>query len=623
MLYRGPASLLAVQALSGALVPEIERQAAGLHGHKPGRAEAGMWERGLPAVLSILLEAGLSGVEVLVEFSLPLTRRSADIVLAGVHPVTGDPSYVVVEVKLWSEAVPDGGSGHLWRIAGRELPVLSPVEQVRGYCEYLRSFNGMLVDHPDRISGVAFLPNAENLEVQEFCAVEPGDQVPMYAGDSRMGFISFLQSRLAPAGGAEQADLLLSAKSEPAPRLMALAGAAVREREQFVLLDEQKVAFEEVLEAVRQAGRAGRKEGVLVVGGPGTGKSVIALSLLGQLYREGRTVMHATGSRAFTTTLRKLAGARNGAVKDLFRYFNSFAVAERDSLDVLICDEAHSLRATSANRYTPQAMRTGRSQIEELIDVARVPVFLLDEHQVVRPGEIGTVSSITRAAEELGVGLRVVELDQPFRVGGSDVYLQWVSRLLGTIAGGPVPWEPDGKVVLKVVDSPQELEDFLDMRRAEGDSARITAGYCWEWTKRHGAGESLPLDVRIGDWARPWSVAGDRSVAGAPPASLWAIDPAGYGQIGSVYTAQGFEFDWSGVILGPDLVWRSDRWVCDRSSSKDPVFKKSISDEDVDRLIRNSYKVLLTRGLVGTVVYSTDPETRAKLRNLVSGQMMP
>lgn len=66
-------------------------------------------------------------------------------------------------------------------------------------------------------------------------------------------------------------------------------------------------------------------------------------------------------------------------------------------------------------------------------------------------------------------------------------------------------------------------------------------------------------------------------------------------------------------------MWRGDRWVTDRTASKDPVFKKSTPDGDVDRLIRNTYKVLLTRGMVGTVMYSSDAETRDKLRQLVTG----
>ncbi|TDB93738.1 DUF2075 domain-containing protein, partial [Micromonospora fluostatini] len=86
-----------------------------------------------------------------------------------------------------------------------------------------------------------------------------------------------------------------------------------------------------------------------------------------------------------------------------------------------------------------------------------------------------------------------------------------------------------------------------------------------------------------------------------------------------VYTAQGFEYDWSGVIIGPDLVARDGRLVTRRAESKDPAFRsrKSLSDEEADRLIRNTYKVLLTRGMRGTVLYATDPETRKHLRELV------
>lgn len=178
-------------------------------------------------------------------------------------------------------------------------------------------------------------------------------------------------------------------------------------------------------------------------------------------------------------------------------------------------------------------------------------------------------------------------------------------------------WDPDDRMQLVVAESPEEMETFLEGRRDQGYGARMSAGYCWPWSKEPKPGDPLPADVVIGVWARPWNLRGDRAISGAPPSALWATDPAGFGQVGCVYTAQGFEYDWSGVIIGPDLVWRGDLWVTDRTASKDPVFKKSTPDADVDRLIRNTYKVLLTRGMVGTVVYSTDPETRAKLRELV------
>ncbi|MFG3229801.1 DNA/RNA helicase domain-containing protein [Kitasatospora sp. NPDC048194] len=620
MLFRDSASAVAAESLAGSLYVRLIDQFVHKHGRKPSPSEVRSWERSIPVLTNALLDAGLGMVEVLVEYSLPLNSKRADVVLAGVHPGTGEPSYVVVELKQWSSALPEDGEPLLCRVDAYARPVLNPIEQVRGYCDYLISFNGALAAHPERLSGVAFLHNSTEFGVQGLYEVPQDDRGRLFTAERRGEFIQYLQSKLKPVSGAEAADQLLAGKVAPSKQLMAVAAEEVREREQFVLLDEQRVAYELVLRAVRRAQRSDHKEVVVIAGGPGTGKSVIALSLLGDLYRRGVTALHATGSSSFTTTMRRTAGARKKQVQELFKYFNSFMTAERNGLDVLICDEAHRIRETSANRYTRAAQRTGKPQIDELIDAARVPVFLLDEHQVVRPGEMGTVAQIRAAAALKGLDCQVVELDSQFRCGGSDAYLHWVVRLLGLEPGGPVGWEPDGKVALEVVDSPQELEAFLEARRAEGYGARMSAGYCWKWTTKVAPGDPLPLDVHIGDWARPWNVYGDRSIAGAPPAALWATDPAGFGQVGCVYTAQGFEYDWSGVILGPDLVWRTDRWVTDRTASKDPVFRKSTTDADIDRLIRNTYKVLLTRGMIGTVVYSTDPETRTRLRELVTGQ---
>ncbi|MFF3640044.1 DNA/RNA helicase domain-containing protein [Streptomyces sp. NPDC002564] len=621
MLFRDSAATVAAECHSGALFFRLTEQFVHVHGHRPGPSEVRSWERSIPVLVSALNDAGLGQVEVLLEYGLPLNSKRADAVLAGVHPDTGLPSYVVVELKQWSSAEPDDEDPSLCRIDSYARAVLNPIDQVRGYCEYLISFNGALAEHPERINGVAYLHNATEFGVNGLFEAEQNQYGQLFIGARRGEFIDYLRTKLGPESGAAAADELVNGKIGPSKQLMAVAAQEVREREQFVLLDEQRIAYRTVLNAVRRAKQSDHKEIVIVTGGPGTGKSVIALSLLGELYRQGSTALHATGSSSFTTTMRKVAGARKREVKDLFKYFNSFVAADRNGLDVLICDEAHRIRETSANRYTPASNRTGKAQIEELIDAARVPVFLLDEHQVVRPGEMGTVAEIKEAAAQKSLQCRVVTLDSQFRCGGSDAYLRWVVRLLDLEPGGPVVWEPDDKMQLTVADSPQEMEAFLDDRRSQGYSARMSAGYCWKWTKKVPSGQALPADVVVGEWARPWNVFGDRSVAGAPPAALWATDPAGFGQVGCVYTAQGFEYDWSGVIIGPDLVWRGDRWIIDRSASKDPVFKKSTPDADVNRLIRHTYKVLLTRGMIGTVVYSTDPETHEKLRALATESM--
>ncbi|MEW9516867.1 DNA/RNA helicase domain-containing protein [Streptomyces tubercidicus] len=616
MLIRESAATVAARNLEGVLARLLTEQFVHHHGYQPGISEVRSWERSIPALTGALLDAGLDQVEMLIEYGLPLTSKRADVVLAGVHPDTQEPSYVVVELKQWSEAHPDEeDEPTLCRIDGYSRPVLNPVEQVRGYCEYMASFNGALAQHPKQISGVAYLHNATEFGVGGLYTAQQDERGQMFTAERRGDFLTFLQSKLAPMPGAQAADALLAGVTQPSKQLMSVAAQEVREREQFVLLDEQRVAYEMVLRAVQKAHESDHKEVLVVTGGPGTGKSVIALSLLGELYRRGIPALHATGSQSFTKTMRKVAGSRKREVQELFKYFNSFMTAKRNSLDVLLCDEAHRIRETSANRYTRAEHRTGKPQIEELIDVARVPVFLLDQHQVVRPGEIGRVEEIEAAAKQKGLQCRRVSLDSQFRCGGSDAYLRWVVRLLELEGDGPVAWEPDGRMELEIAESPEAMERFLQSRRSQGYVARLSAGYCWRWSDAK-PGVPLPADVVIGDWARPWNLKGERAVMGAPPSALWATDPAGFGQVGCVYTAQGFEYDWSGVILGPDLVWRTDRWVVDRTASKDPVFKRATPDTEVDRLVRNTYKVLLTRGMVGTIIYSTDPETRAKLREL-------
>ncbi len=306
--------------------------------------------------------------------------------------------------------------------------------------------------------------------------------------------------------------------------------------------------------------------------------------------------------------------------------------AERNGLEVLILDEAHRIREKSVDRYARKELREkARAQVDELLDAARVPVFLLDQNQVVRPGEMGTPDEIRLAAEAKGLEVRQIDLTDQFRSGGSLAYIEWVERLLGLrdVEDGPQPWDGvDENFEVDVVDSPEELEARLQAYRNAGKGARMTAGYCWPWSDPRDDGSLVP-DVTIGAWQRPWNLRGERSVGGAPPSPLWATDPAGFGQVGCVYTAQGFEYDWNGVILGPDLIWRQAAdgggggWVVRRAESRDgELTKKSVTEGQFERLTRNTYKVLLTRGMVGTLIYSTDEETRAFLRSLMSGRRL-
>jgi DUF2075 family protein/nucleotide-binding universal stress UspA family protein len=586
----------------------------------PGPSERRSWTRSLPVVARDLIDAGLGDVEVLLEYRLPYTSRRADVVLAGVHPDRGDDSFVVVELKQWSRARAHEESLDLVRVDGSpRREHLHPSVQVTGYVDFIRDFTASLHDGREKIRGVSYLHNAHHTDVADLVDAEVTATAPLFTASTRGRWIDYLRANFAPESGAAAADRLLRSAVRPSKQLLAVAADEVRRREQFVLLDDQRVAFELVQGAVRKAAKENTKTAVVVSGGPGSGKSVIALSLLGELAREGRTVLHATGSQSFTRTLRKVAGKGSTATQRLFMYFNSFMSAEKNDLDVLVLDEAHRIREKSVNRYTPKAIRErARPQIDELLDAARVPVFLLDQHQVVRPGESGTVEIITAAAEAQGIRVKHVSLHDQFRAGGSEAYIEWVLRLLGLVEGGPIPWSGDERFELRTARSPRELEIALENREAKGFGARMTAGYAWRWSDPL-ADDTLVRDVVVDDWSRPWNVKGERAVGGAPPSYLWATDPGGFGQVGCVYTAQGFEYDWNGVILGPDLVWRTDRWVARRDENKDPAFRsrKEVGDEQFDALVRNVYKVLLTRGMVGTIICSVDPETQKMLEGLV------
>ena len=622
-LLRVSAAGFAALALEGRLGVRIAEQYRFGEGRRPTEGELRSWERSLPVLAQDLIEAGLDQVEVIVEHSLPLSSKRIDVVLAGQHPTTRRPSYVVVELKQWSAARRYEDNPALVSVEayGRH-PVTHPVAQVRDYCDYLVQFTCALHDLPGSVAGAAYLHNALDPEAIADLRDFPQDEYGrLFTGADRTEWLSFLTDHLDPAvAGAPYADLLLRSAAAPSRQLLVVAAEEVQSREQFVLLDTQRLAYELVLHEVAKAHRSDAKSVVLITGGPGSGKSVIALSLLGELARRGRTVLHATGSRSFTQTLRKVAGHRSVATKSLFKYFNDFMRAERNALDVLILDEAHRLRETSVSRWTAKDLRgEPRSQIDEVMAAARVPVFLLDEHQVVRPGELGTVEDITLHAQSLGLEVHRVDLDVQFRCGGSSLYVHWVQRLLGLEPGGPIPWEGDDAFSVTTAATPSMLEDQLRSTLADGYGARMTAGYCWPWSNPRDDGSLVP-DVVVGDWSMPWNLRGDRSIGGAPPAALWASDDGGFEQVGCVYTAQGFEYDWNGVLLGPDLVWRTDRWLTIRGANKDPDFRNraKVSDDEFERLVRNVYKVLLTRGMIGTVITSVDPETQALLERLVT-----
>ena len=407
-------------------------------------------------------------------------------------------------------------------------------------------------------------------------------------------------------------DRILESKYRPSKKLLDHVGRLLEGQAEYVLLDEQLVAFDRVLAEAKNAYKDKRKAIIVIRGGPGTGKSVIALNLLSALSRTGLNTHYVTGSKAFTETLRRIVGRR---ASQQVKYFNSYTAAAANDVDVMICDEAHRIREHSHTRYTPRSQRSLKPQIQELFEASKVGVFFVDDNQVVRPGEIGSAKMIVKQARENDCRLFEYKLEAQFRCSGSDGFINWVNNTLEIERTANVLWNLNDKFDFRIVESPNELEKLIKERIQAGATARLTAGFCWPWSDPEPTG-TLVSDVMVGEYVRPWNAksSAGRLAREVPPENLWAYDARGSDQIGCIYTVQGFEFDYVGLIFGPDLVYRhGEGWIGDKTKSFDTVVKRS-GEHFVD-LVKNTYRVLLTRGIKGCFVYFMDKETEQLFRS--------
>ncbi len=640
-LWHGSASDFLRLASTGALPKHMLGNFYGLHGAQPSPAEVRSWEYSLAELaqavrplaeradvgVSIAADgvtgwnhgAGLTTARgplgVALEYHLPLSAKRLDAVFTG-HDEVGTPGAVVIELKQWSDV--DLEDEHAENVLVGGVEHVHPSEQARDYASWLAEYHSAFVDGAMVAASAAYCHNlapsaAAPLRDSRFRDVL--EESPLFVEGQGGDLAGFLGSQVGAGGGVALLDRLFGASFQPSKRVLDRLQAVLDGDERWKLLDEQRLAYNAILAEVRrQRARVGRST-VLVRGGPGTGKTVVAVQLLAAALRLGWKAAHATGGKAFTTALRS---AFSGA-DDLFIWNMNVRNAPTQGLDLLLVDEAHRVRATSDTRWTRAAERGKRSQTEELMNAAKVTVFLLDENQFVRPDEIGSSSVIQEEAKRLGVRVKAVDLATQFRCGGCREYTQWVDWLLGFVDGRPEPWGE--KYSVSMVDDPESLERLIAETQAP-ETARLVAGFCWPWSDAT-ADRHLVPDVEIGNWRRPWNEkAKDKAYPPARhPYTRWAMTPEGEKQIGCIYSAQGFEFTRVGVIWGPDLVWRDGQWAANRSASYDKPVKSR--GADMLTLVRNAYRVLLTRGLRGSRLLILDEQTRAHVADALAGMQGP
>lgn len=618
-LFSGMGDAFINKALNNTIADTLQENFVRYFGSRPSKSEVNSWMNSLRNLSFSLADSSLRRVGVIVEYRLPMSNKRLDAMITGIGSDSRERA-VIVELKQWQSAYKCGVQDCVsfeHGPSGRTM--LHPSSQAGSYAEYLKGSHtafyndsgGSFVD----LEACSFLHDANSRNCGDLLDEEYRhliDAYPLFTGDMREEFGDFLSGNVGKDSGEGVLQKILHSKYMPSRKLLEHVADIIEGNPVFTLLDEQLITFNEVLTRAKRLGRNNSKAVILVRGAPGTGKSVIAVRLLAELAKMGRNVVHCTGSKAFTTNLRAQVDRRSSAV---FKYFNNFSQEVPDTIDVLIADEAHRIRETSNTRFTRSEMKSNKSQVLELIDAAKVSVFLLDDNQVVRPGEVGTPQLIRNAALERGIEISEMELQGQFRCSGSESYLRWLDFVFDLGGDPDLSWKDDYE--FRIFDSPIDMEKEIRRKFGEGNTARLVAGFCWPWSEPARDG-SLVEDVIIGNWKRPWN----RKERGSEPPTrhpykIWATEDEGLDQIGCIYSAQGFEFDYCGVIVGNDLTWndRQGMWMGEKTNSCDNVVKRS---KNLVRHLANTYRVLFSRGMKGTYVYFVDSATKRRFQALLS-----
>lgn len=624
-VHRGTISETARQVVRPEFVAECRTHFRSLHGRTPEDEETGSWQRSWPVLLDALERAGLGDLDVLLELSLPGTGERVDAAVVG-QDAAGELTVVAVELKQWTWAVPSQREAGMLEVGQRTVP--HPARQVGGYVFYLRDWavGGAGV----QTKGVALLHNAGAELLRHLRGMTlptaPSAEFSLLGRDDIADGVpaAELADRLR-CGGLTPAprdaiDRLLTGDHRPSQRALKRLADNIEGRNLFPLIGEQDRARRAIHDAVKEAGERGPGGLVVVTGGPGTGKTAIAARLMGELCgMPGRNPRLLTTSGTLTRQLQRLLREDS---RGLVATYKRQPPSGLDKSSVVLLDEAHR-----AETYPDQRSPGFPAALRNLLDRVGVLVLFLDERQVVRPTEGITREELEQHAHDCGAAYRHVDLETQFRCNGSQTYHRWVDAVFSP-ADAPDPWNGAG-YDLGLGADPDALAAWVDGHTERGDSARITAGFCWPWNAE--AVPPLEPEVTIRwhgpddserSWSRPWNLRAEHPVPGlpdVPPRPFWATDQGGHEQVGCIYTAQGLEYAFAAVILGADLVRRDGRWQARPQASHDAKQLRDLPPQRYLRFALNTYRVLATRATHGTRLYSTDPETQAYLASLLPG----
>jgi len=542
-----------------------------------------------------------------IEYKIPSSSRRIDFIITG-NDTDKNPVAVLVELKQWDSAELTEMDGVVRTFTGHaKRDVEHPSYQVWSYATFIKDFNESIEEKNISIEPCAYLHNYEKDDVigndrYKFYI----DQAPVFYKTDAQKLQDFIKKFVKYGDNKETLYFIENGRIRPSKGLTdCLASMLKDNKKEFTLIDNQKLVYEKALELARKSTEL-NKNVFIVEGGPGTGKSVVAINLLSELTSKGDNVRYVTKNSAPRKVFEvKLSGVFTPTrIRNFFSGSGSFYDKEKNSFNTLIVDESHRLNLKSG------MFKRGENQIKEIINASLFSVFFIDENQRIDTSDIGRKEHIKEIASELGASIYEAELPSQFRCNGSDGYLSWVDNLLQIKETANDTIE-DINYDFKVTENPSVLHDEIVNLNKGNNKSRIVAGYCWNWVS---SDEPGMFDINIESYSARWNLKEHNQ--------SWIIHPDSVTEVGCIHTCQGLELDYVGVIIGPDLVVRDGKVLTDgtkRASTDRSLWgiTQQIRQGEpealltADMIIKNTYRTLMTRGMKGCYVYCTDPETQA------------
>ena len=579
-----------------------------------GVAEIRSWASSLVYMDRIMRDIEIPGdCGIAIEYQIPQTGKRIDFIISGQNAKQSDCA-MLIELKQWSEAKITNKDSIVETYVGRRIGEHThPSYQAWSYATLLQGFNEVVYTENIELHPCAYLHNyIEDDVIKNPFYAEYINKAPIFLKTDALKLREFIKQHIKYGDRSNLLFRIENGKIRPSKLLADSISKMIKGNQEFVMIDDQKVVYENALALARKASEK-NKQVLIVKGGPGTGKSVVAINLLVYLTKIGMLAQYVSKNAAPRAVYEaRLTGSiRPTVIRNLFRGSGAFIETQNNEFDALIVDEAHRL-----NKHSGLFGNLGENQIKEIIAASKFSVFFIDEDQRVTLKDIGRKQEIEIWASTAGASITELELNSQFRCNGSDGYLAWLDNIL-QIRETANEEITDLEYDFKIVDTPSELRDIIFEKNKLNNRARMVAGYCWRWPSKT---DSSAYDIEFPeyDFRMKWNLTED--------GSTWIISPESVNQIGCIHTCQGLEVDYIGVIVGEDLVVRNGKFIADpskRASSDSSVkgYKRLMKEkpietkEMIDLVIKNTYRTLMTRGMKGCYVYFVDEETREYFKN--------